>query len=76
MHKTIQDLRTEFNQETETLKSTLGEMKVSLRNPIAQQQNSKECLTYRMNQTEGKLSDFEDKIEGVDQISKEHNLFK
>ena len=43
--KSIQDLRTEFNREIERLKRTFAEKKVSLKNSITQQQNSKKRLT-------------------------------
>lgn len=45
MKKSIQDLRTEFNREIERLKRTFAEKKVSLKNSITQQQNSKKRLT-------------------------------
>ena len=39
-----------FNEEIETLKRTQMEMKLELKNPVAQLENSKESLKSRMDQ--------------------------
>lgn len=39
IRRTIQHLKTEFNKETETLKGIQPEMKMGLKNPIAQLEN-------------------------------------
>lgn len=50
MTKTIQKLRMKFNEEIETLKRTQIEMKLELKTPGAQLENSKESLKGRMDQ--------------------------
>ena len=47
MMKTIQDLRTEFNTEIETLMRTQVERKMELKNPVTELENSKESLKTR-----------------------------
>lgn len=47
---TTQDLRMEFNKEIETLKRAQAEMKMDLKNPITQLENSKE-KHYKQNES-------------------------
>lgn len=49
--ETVQDSRTEFEAETETLKKTQAERKVDLNHPITQPENSKEhveCIKQKI----------------------------
>lgn len=47
MMKTIQDLRTEFSNETGTLKRIQTERKIKLKHPATQLENPKEHLKSR-----------------------------
>lgn len=47
-----------FNKKIETLKKTQAEMKMELKNPMTQPENSKKVLTHRMNQAKYKISGF------------------
>lgn len=74
MIKTMQDLRAEFNQAVETLKRTQTEMKMEWKTPVTQLGNPKESLAGRMDQAEDRTSDLKDKVEGLDQITKQNEL--
>lgn len=52
MEKAIQDLRPESNKDIETLKRNKTEMKMELKSPVNQVENSRESLTSGMKQTE------------------------
>lgn len=62
MTKRIQNLKTEFNKEIQTLARTQDEMKMDWKSPIIQPEKSKETLTSRMNQAGDRLSGLEDKV--------------
>lgn len=74
MMKTIQGLKTEFNKEMQTLKKIKARMKMELRNPIIQLEDSRESLTSIMNQTEARMSGHVDKVEDLDQIKNMRKL--
>lgn len=63
-------MRTEFNQDIESMKRTQAEMNKTLKNQIIQQEHSKESIINRKNQVEGRISDPKDKIEDINQINK------
>lgn len=48
----MQDLKTEFSKEVDTLKRTHNEMKIELKNQITELENSQESLISRMSQSE------------------------
>lgn len=52
MTKTIQDPKTQFNKQVETLKRSQGEMKMELKSSITQLEHSRESLTGRMDESE------------------------
>ena len=56
MMETIQNLRMEFNLETEMVKRTQAEMKMELENPKAKLGNATESLTSRTSETEDRES--------------------
>lgn len=60
-----------FNKAMEALKRTQTAMKVELENTIVQLKNWKKSLIRRMIQAEDRISGLKDKIEDLDQISKE-----
>lgn len=74
MMETMQDLRAEFNQAIETPKRTQTEMKMEWEIPVSQLGNPKESLAGRMDQAEDRTSDLKDKVEDLDQITKQNEL--
>lgn len=76
MTKRIQNLKTEFNKEIQTLARTQDEMKMDWKSPIIQPEKSKETLTSRMNQAGDRLSGLEDKVQDLDKIRKEYEKEK
>lgn len=48
--KKIQDLKTKFNKEGETVEKTQAESEMKLKNPIIPLENSKKSLRNRKNQ--------------------------
>lgn len=50
-------------------------MKVDLKNPITQLENSKENTTSKMNQTEDRLSGLNNKVEDPDQMGEKYKKF-
>lgn len=70
MKKTIQYFKMEFYKEIETLKSTQAEMKLELKHPTIQLENSKENITCRMDQVENRIPGLKDKAEYLEQKNK------
>lgn len=68
--KIIQDLKTEFKEDLETLKRP-SPNKDRIKNSISQYKNPGESLISRMNQAEKRISELGDKVENLDKISKE-----
>lgn len=65
-------MKLEFIQKIEILNTTQIKMKIELKHPIAQLENSKRRLISGMTEAEDRISDFKDKIEDLYQISKGH----
>lgn len=63
MTKATHELKTELYKEMETLKRTQPEMKIDLKDPTAQLENSD---TYRMHQGKYRTSRLDNKIEDPD----------
>ena len=63
-------MRPEFNKDIEALKRNQTEMKMELKSPVNQLENSRESPTSRMNKTDDRTSGLKDKIEVQVQISK------
>lgn len=55
MKKTAEFLEIELNKKIESLKKTQAEMKMELKNPMIQPENSKKVLTHRMNKAKYKI---------------------
>lgn len=60
----------EFKKKKEKQKRSQDEMKVDLRNPVVQLENSKESLTSRENHAEYRVPGLRDNIDNVVQTSK------
>lgn len=59
--KTIQESKSKFNKEKETLKRIQAEIKIEFKNSISQLENS--CLlTSKINQAEDGISRFKDRV--------------
>ena len=66
-------MKTEFNKKIETLKSTKVKLEIQLKNLKTHLENPMLSFARRMNQTENRTIRLEDKVEGLDEISKEYD---